>query len=246
MTTPCPSILLVDDDIDICENMADILSDMGYRVNVAHDGMSALELVRLQPYDIALLDLKMPGMNGLELYREIKRLRPGTVAMLVTAHATQATTDEALTAGTSHVLSKPVDMPRLLGLIDESLGQPQLLVVDDDRDLCDNLWDLLHGHGYRVSLAHDESEAAGHLRETTRVVLIDMRLPIGDGGSVFHLVRETNPRARTLLMTGWRAETSPLIDRLRAEGADAVCYKPFDVPRLLETLKSLAGDQDQV
>src|SRR5438309_3507615 len=93
-----PSILVVDDDGDTCQNLSDILTDLGYRVDTAHDGPSALELVRRRPYDIALLDLKMPGMDGLELYREIKRLGVGTVAMLVTAHASRATAEEALTA----------------------------------------------------------------------------------------------------------------------------------------------------
>jgi two-component system, NtrC family, response regulator HydG len=74
------SILLVDDDIDICANMADILGDLGYRVEAAHDGPSAPELVRNRPFDVALLDLRMPGMDGLTLYREIKMVRAGTAA----------------------------------------------------------------------------------------------------------------------------------------------------------------------
>src|SRR5260221_14513241 len=85
-----PSILVVDDDADTCRNLSDILTDLGYRVDTAHDGLSALTLVRQHAYDIALLDLKMPGMSGLELYREIKQLQSGTVALVVTAYATSA------------------------------------------------------------------------------------------------------------------------------------------------------------
>ena len=95
-----PSLLLVDDDLDVCANMADILADLGgYHVDVAHDGPSALHLVRQRPYDVALLDLKMPGMDGLTLYRELKQLRSGTVAILVTAYASELATDEAATSG---------------------------------------------------------------------------------------------------------------------------------------------------
>ena len=82
-----PRILVVDDDPDICDNLSDILSDLGYQVDTAHDGPAALELVSRQPYDVALLDLKMPGMDGLTLYREIKKQRAGTVSLLVTAFA---------------------------------------------------------------------------------------------------------------------------------------------------------------
>src|SRR5271165_5045741 len=130
MTQPRDArILLVDDDVDICRNLNDILTDVGYQVDFAHDGPAALELVRRTPYDVALLDLKMPGMAGLTLYREIKRERAGTVALLVSAFAGPETTEAALTAGAWKVVPKPVDLRRLLGLVDEALGQPLVLVV---------------------------------------------------------------------------------------------------------------------
>lgn len=159
MIDQASSILLVDDDRDICENMADILTDLGYRVDVAHEGRTALELARARPYDVALLDLKMPGMDGLTLYREIKKVRAEMVALLITAHAGGSTAEEAVTAGMWQVLPKPVVFPRLLRLIDEALEQPLVLVVDDDADLCASLWDLLHERGYRVGIAHDGRQA---------------------------------------------------------------------------------------
>ena len=79
------------------------------------------------------------------------------------------------------------------------------------------------------------------LGEPTRIVLLDLRLPGGDGGEVFRRVREVNPSARVILMTGYRDEMSPVVGLLMAEGVDAVHYKPFDVPQLLEDLGQLAG-----
>src|SRR5262245_25402103 len=116
-----PRILVVDDDPDICRNLSDILTDLGYSVDYAHDGPGALELVSRRPYDVALLDLKMPGMDGLTLYREIKKQHAATVALLVTAYAGPATEVEALSAGAWKVVPKPVDFPTLLGLVDEAL-----------------------------------------------------------------------------------------------------------------------------
>lgn len=235
-------VLVVDDEEDTCRNLSDILADLGYRADYACDGPTALELVRRTPYDVALLDLKMPGMDGLTLYREIKKLRAGTVALLVTAYAGGATADEALGAGAWKVLPKPVDLPGLLGLVDEAMGQPLVLVVDDDHDLCESLWQILRERGFRVGLAHDGAEAAGQLEDTSfRVVLIDMKLPGGDGGEVFRMVREADPACRTVLITGSRSETDGLIGRVLAEGADGVCYKPFDVSELLERVERLAN-----
>jgi two-component system response regulator HydG len=161
--------------------------------------------------------------------------------MLVTAYAGGSTAEEAISAGAWKVLPKPVDPRRLLGMVDEALGQPLVLVVDDDRELCANLWDLLRERGYRVALAHDEGEAAGRLGgRSFAVVLIDMKLPSGDGGEVFRRVRGSDPRARTVLITGRLPEADELVAQALAEGADAVCYKPFDVPGLLGTLDRLA------
>jgi DNA-binding NtrC family response regulator len=235
-----PRILVVDDDVDICRNLTDILADMGYRVDSAHDGPSALRLLERARYDVALLDYKMPGMNGVELYREIKRRSAGTVALLVTAFATPATTAEALEAGAWKVLDKPVDLGGLMSLVDEALSQPLILIVDDDRDLCASLWDVLRERGYRVGMAHGVEEAARQIDGAGyRVVLIDLRMPDGGGDELFRRVRAAAPDARTVLITGHRAELGGLIDSVLSEGADAVCYKPFDVPRLLQTIQSL-------
>ncbi|MGL4554453.1 MAG: response regulator, partial [Gemmataceae bacterium] len=168
------SILVVDDEADACANLADILADLGYRVDVAHDGPSALELVRRRPYDLAVLDFKMPGMDGLTLYRELRRLRADTVAVVVTAFAGPETAGAVVAAGVWQLLRKPVDLPRLLALVEEAVGQPLVLVVDDDPDLCANLWDVLRDRGYRVAVAPDEAAAAARLRDRAfHVVLID-------------------------------------------------------------------------
>jgi len=241
MKPEASSILVVDDEVDTCRNLFDILTDLRHRVDVAHDGPSALELVRRNNYDVALLDLKMPGMDGVTLYREIKKLRAGTVAIIVTAYTSSGTTEAALSAGAWQVLPKPVDFPKLLRLVDEVLGQPLIMVVDDDHDLCASLWDVLRERGYRVSVAHDEREAAQRLKDTSfRVVLIDMKLPDADGAQVFRLVRAANPQARTVLITGCRPEMDQVIQKVVEEGADAVCYKPFDIPSLLNTLQTLS------
>jgi DNA-binding NtrC family response regulator len=238
-------ILVVDDDVDTCLNLSDILCDFGYEVMTAHSGADALSLVRAHAFDVALLDLKMPGMDGLTLFREIKRLNSGMVGIIITAYATGDSAEQALQAGAWRVLSKPVDLERLMPLVDEASQQPLVLIVDDDSDLCESLWDVLRDRGYRVSVAHDDVEAAEKLKsQNHQVVLIDMKLPHGNGSSVYGLVRSANPEARVVLITGFRSELQNLVERVMAEGADAVCYKPFEMPQLLDTIGRLAAPQE--
>jgi DNA-binding NtrC family response regulator len=244
MKPPAPSILVVDDEEDTCANLRDILTDLGYHVDVACDGPSALKLVEQNPYDLALLDLKMPGMDGLELYRRIKETRAGTVAIIVTAYAATDTARDARQAGAFEILPKPVDFSRLLNLVDQVLEQPLVLVVDDDRELCSNLWDLFRERGCRVCVAHTIHEARQRLEgRDYRLVLIDMKLKDGDGSEVFRLVHKMAPTARTMLITGFPSETNQVVRQALDEGADAVCYKPFDVERLLTTVRSLIEEK---
>jgi CheY-like chemotaxis protein len=117
------TILVVDDDADTCRNMADLFNELGYATDTAENGDIALEKARQQPYDLGLLDLRMPGMDGLTLCRYLKQVRPQMVAMIVTGYG-NGLDEEALAAGARHVLSKPVVVPRLLALVQESLAQP--------------------------------------------------------------------------------------------------------------------------
>ena len=114
------SILIVDDDQDIAINMSDVLNDLGYEADIANDGSSALKLARSKQYDVALLDFKMPDMDGAELYARMKKLQPSVVAIMVTAYAESDGVDRALSAGTWQVLRKPIDFDKLLGFIQEA------------------------------------------------------------------------------------------------------------------------------
>ncbi len=115
------TILVVDDDADTRQNMADLFGDLGYAVDAAEGGEAALEKARQQPYDLGLLDLRMPGMDGLTLCRHLKRLQPRMVTMIITAYGGSEVDEEAGAAGARHVLSKPVHFPRLLALVEQAV-----------------------------------------------------------------------------------------------------------------------------
>ncbi len=241
MESSVPRLLIVDDEPDTCANLSDIFTELSYRVDVAHDGQEALKLIDQNKYDVALLDLKMPGMSGLELYHQIRRCSADTVAIVVTANANSEMARSALQSGAWRIMPKPVDLGQLLAHVEEALSQPLVLVVDDDHELCQSLWDLLRERGYRAGLAHDVHDVRGSLHERSyQVVLIDMKLPQGDGNEVLRIVRSENPQARTLIITG-HTDIDALVQQALASGADAVCYKPFNVDELLKTVQSLAG-----
>jgi len=242
MSRKSPSILVVDDEPDICANVKDILSEFGYEVDTATSGVSALELVKRKNYDVALLDLKMPGMSGVELFKEIKRRSSGTVAIIISAYASTSAANEALAAGAWRILSKPVDISDVMQCLEEALGQPLVMLVDDDEELCASLWDVLRVHGIRVKLAHSVADATMAIeRQDYQVAIVDLKLPGGDGLGFCAQMREKHPEVKTILITGFRAELEQRADK--SSEVDATCYKPFDVAELLSTIRRFTADR---
>ncbi len=111
------SILIVDDDEGICETLSDILETLGYRTVIAADGEEALACIQKEDFALVLMDLRMPKMNGVQAYREIRKRRPTIETIMMTAYATSELVQEALRAGARAVFPKPLAMDRLLNLI---------------------------------------------------------------------------------------------------------------------------------
>ena len=116
------NILLIDDDKDTYASMSDIFLDLGYTVDMAYDGPDALEQSGRHQYRLALVDFKMPGMDGLELCRRLKTSQPSVVVLLITAFSSIATTGAAAEAGVRRSLLKPVNFSVLMPLVEEAVG----------------------------------------------------------------------------------------------------------------------------
>ena len=115
-------ILAVDDDQSARRIVSNLLAAHGYTVDTVSDGSGALDLVSKGQYDLAVLDYDMPEMNGIELLRQIAKLRPETVAIFLTAST--ALDDAAGEPNLRYVLAKPIDVVALLGVVEQLIGAP--------------------------------------------------------------------------------------------------------------------------
>jgi two-component system response regulator GlrR len=121
---PGPKILVVDDEPIIAQLITDVLSGDGYDVDTASDGLIALEYIGRHPYDLILSDLRMPGLDGLGLYRELERSRSELLRRFVFITGTSEHTDYAglLAELPVPILTKPFDMSALQRVVRETLA----------------------------------------------------------------------------------------------------------------------------
>jgi CheY-like chemotaxis protein len=118
------SILIVDDDPDIHHLLAAALRDENYLIESTFDGLQALLLLETQPFDLVITDVRMPGLNGLELLRRIHEVRPGTKVLVMTAESTPATVISSLRDQAVGYFSKPFSLNAVAETVDLALHAP--------------------------------------------------------------------------------------------------------------------------
>src|SRR6202008_15090 len=124
--TARPRVLVVDDEASIRDLLAKTLALAEYDVDVAPDGRSALDRMRMYPYDLLIADLKMPGMDGLTLIREAKRYKPDLPVIIITGFSTESSAIEAVNLGVVGYLTKPFRVPQVLAAAAKALGEEEL------------------------------------------------------------------------------------------------------------------------
>ncbi len=120
-------ILLIEDDPAIVMTLRRLLVEEGYQVRVETRGDSGLERARTEPFEVVLTDMKLPGLNGLDLVRELHRTKPLLPILLMTAHGTTDTAIEATKSGAYDYLLKPFEMPELLELVERAAASCRLM-----------------------------------------------------------------------------------------------------------------------
>ncbi len=120
------SVLVVDDDRSALESIQEILLREDHQVSVAHSAEEALEMIRAEDYGVVLTDLRMPGMDGMDLLRTIKALRPETEVVIMTAFGTIERAVEAMREGAYDFVTKPLKRPLLVRSVGRALEKASL------------------------------------------------------------------------------------------------------------------------
>lgn len=234
------NILVVDDLRSMRLTLGGILEDKGHNVVTVEDGYQAIEEVKKTHFDTIFMDIKMPGINGVQTFREVKKIDPSAAVVMMTAYSVEDLVKEALEEGAYAVVYKPFDIAKIVTLIDELLRDRTLiLVVDDQFGDRETLKAILEDKGYRVATASDGSEAIKMVKEKHYdVIFLDIKLPDINGVQTFEQVKKIDPRAAVIMMTGYTEED--LVKRAISGGAYTCIYKPFDMEKVVSLVEKIA------
>ena len=111
-------VLLVDDEVVFTKNMSKLLTNRGYRVTAVNSGEAAVGALQGQGFDVVVLDLKMPGMDGIATLKEIKKLGVLTQVLILTGHGSIDSALEAIKMGAYDYLTKPCEIEELVSKIE--------------------------------------------------------------------------------------------------------------------------------
>jgi len=117
-------VLVVDDEASIRDLLSKTLALAEYEVDTAPDGTTALDRMRAFSYDLLIADLKMPGMDGLTLIRQAKRIKADLPVIIITGFSTESSAIEAVNLGVAGYLTKPFRVPQVLAAASKALGAP--------------------------------------------------------------------------------------------------------------------------
>jgi DNA-binding NtrC family response regulator len=115
------TILVVDDEKEICDLFQKFLTQEGYQVFIATNGAEAISLGKRNRLDLALVDIRMPGMDGIEVFQKLKKVKKDMEAIILTGYGTLKTAKEAMRLGAYEYLTKPFDLGLVKNIIREAL-----------------------------------------------------------------------------------------------------------------------------
>lgn len=235
------NILVVDDDIDNAASLGELFEMEGHSVRVVNSGQAAIDAYMTETFDLAFMDVIMPGKNGVESFLEIRRMRPDARVYMMTGYSVEELLQQAIFEGALGVLSKPFDPSEVLAL-SEYVGPGGLVVAapGQRRGLVgEAIYHTITSNGRSCQLIKTPAELARPIAND-EVLVIDAAMSVIDGVSAYSLASQKGHRAPTFIVPPISIVQNNY-ELLRDVAATGVLNKPFNPMELLQRLRSLAA-----
>jgi len=242
-TTRTGRILVADDEPNMRLTLAAILRAEGYHVDTPEDGLRAIEECQQKLYDVILMDIRMPGLDGVAAFRELRAFQLHARMIFMSAFGLDDLKQMALEEGAIAFLDKPLDLDKVIRLIQEAY-EITILVVAADKSVSTLLHQNLASPHYRITIVDSAQTALELLAQIQYdVVLIDVHLPEMNGLDFYLALRKVTPTAIAIMIANMEAEAEALAREAVRNTAYTFIHKPINLDYLLALLDRVRRQQ---
>lgn len=236
-------VLIVDDDEIIRKSLARILRANAFQTAEAHDGSSALKEIQRQQPDLVIMDIRMPGIDGVETFKRIRAELPNVPAIFMSAYSSSDRAQAANEAGGITVLSKPFKIDSMLKIAKSAVHTAPILIVDDHEDVLSSLARALEQANIRSTTTNSLASATQEIRRRPdRVVIADVFLGDGHGFDLLAEYGENLDSPPIILVTGFGDRLNDTLTQNGINPKQVQCLpKPIDIDALVDTISKLRG-----
>ena len=239
-------VLVVDDEKIIRDFFSRLLSLQGLEVKEAEDGQKAIELSGQEEFDLFFIDVRMPGLNGLETYRRIRQINPKAQVVMMTGYAMEDILEQAQKEGVYGSIHKPFAIDEIKAIvdkvaIDKSKMPSNILVIDDDDAVLNFFSNFLKSKKQKFKIARNKQEALTAIKEDGfDLVFMDLVLKDTDGLSLYKEIKQLQPEVPIVLMTGYPQKAKEFEGVVDISGC---LYKPFEIKSIMEYIDKVKAQK---
>ena len=233
-------ILVVDDDIDNAHSLAELFDIEGHDAMVVHSGEAAIAAHMAQHFDLAFMDVMMPGLNGVESFLRIRQQRPNAKVFMMTGYSVEELLQQAVEQGALGVLNKPMDADAVLKMVND-IGMGGLMVAPSvGGNYGHALQGMINASGKRCAIMNN-SIIHNQMLDLEEVLIVDLKAPLIDSVGYCNNLRREGHNQPTIIVTPPAAHAEQGLEALRDVAVSGILNKPFDPMDLLDRLAILAA-----
>lgn len=238
MTRPF-QVLIIDDDRDLAESLAELIEARGHVACLAFSGEAGIARFRHQHFDVAFVDVKMPGLNGVQTFLGLRKIDPAAAIIMMTGYSAEQVLRDATQAGTLRVIDRAAAVLEMTPIIEEVKPRRILIGAGQERALAGDLRFALSDRGYEVDVAYSGEEVLERVMGgMADAVVLDQRLPVLSGFDLFLALRWSGHPVPTIIAANRAKEHGAAIDLLQPM-TEAIISKPFDPVDVLGEIDKL-------
>lgn len=237
------SILIVDDEPNLRKTLSAILVREGYDVKAVSHGEEAVEICSREKFDVVLMDVRMPRLDGIDAFRQIRRHQEAVRVILMSGYGEDDLKQAALEDGAIAFVDKPLNVEHVIRLIADAT-ETAILVVEDDEVTARTLTESLEQQNFHVTTvgsSHDALELIEQIKFD--IILIDVALPTMNGLDLYLAIKKITPSSVAIMVTGLEEEFVEVAQAAIRQTAYTMVHKPIDLPNLFKLLSRIQRQQ---